>query len=314
VITGVVRSGIVESRHPVTVAVADSSGRLIALSGERDVDRVFFMRSTAKPFQAAVSQRHGAALVQEQMAVVAGSHAGQPVHVSLVRGMLGEVGLDEQSLVCPPAWPASRDALCRLAAAGVRAPLRVLHNCSGKHAGMLRACIAQGWPLAYSDAGSRLQRAVAEYMRDVTGGDVSSIGVDGCGVPTFAVTVRGMARAYARLAVDGDLAEVADAMSRLAALTSDGDRAEAKLACWSQAAVKGGAEACLGVAWFGGLGIAAKCWTGVSAPAAVAVIEVMRRLGVLPDYAYEMLAEVARPVVLGGAEPVGYLLPLQEGD
>ncbi len=313
-IAGVVRSGVVESRHPVAVAVADASGRIVALSGEQDAERVFFLRSAAKPFQAAVSQRSGAALVPEQVAVVAGSHAAQPVHVALVRGMLAEVGLGEQNLVCPPAWPASPEASRRLVAAGAVSPQPVFHNCSGKHAGMLRACAARGWPLTYAEVGHPLQQIMAEQMADVTGGGVASIGVDGCGVPTFAVTVRGMARAFARLASDGDLAEVARSMSSLAALTSDGDRAEAKLARWSHAAVKGGAEGCLGVAWLGGLGIAAKSWSGVFAPAAVAVIETMRRLGILPDHPYRMLDEVARPVVTGGVEPVGHLQLLEEGD
>ncbi len=312
-IAGLVRSGIVESRHPVSVAVVDSSGRLIALSGERYMDRAFFMRSAAKPFQAAVSQRSGAALIPEQMAVAAGSHTAQPVHLAFVRSMLVEVGLDEQDLLCPPAWPASSESLARVAAAGAAAPLPVFHNCSGKHAGMLRACASQDWPLLYTGPEHPLQLAVAEHMDDVTDGGVTSIGVDGCGVPTFAVTVRSMALAFARLVIDDDLAPVASAMSRFAALTADGDRAETKLALWSHSVVKGGAEGCLGMGWFGGLGIAAKSWTGVFAPAAMAVVETMRRLGLLPDHPYAMLAEVGRPLVLGGGKPVGHMMLLGEG-
>ena len=57
------------------------------------------------------------------------------------------------------------------------------HNCSGKHAGMLAACRAHGWPLhPYRDPGHPLQRRIAELI----GGETA---VDGCGVPTFATTL-----------------------------------------------------------------------------------------------------------------------------
>ena len=100
-------------------------------------------------------------------------------------------------------------------------------------------------------------------------------------------------------------------MARFASLTSDGDRPEAQLARWCHAAVKGGAQGCVGVAWFGGLGVAAKCWTGQDAPAMVAVIAALRHLGALPDHGAERLADVARPVVLGGGRPVGHLQVLE---
>ena len=110
---------------------------------------------------------------------------------------------------------------------------------------------------------------------------------------------------------DPELAPVADAMARFAPLTSDGDRPEAELARWCHAAVKGGAQGCVGVAWLGGLGVAAKCWSGQAAPAMVAVIAALRRLGALPDHGLEMLAEIARPVVPGGGHPVGRLQLLE---
>ena len=58
------------------------------------------------------------------------------------------------------------------------------HNCSGKHAGMLAACVAHGWPLhPYRDPAHPLQQRIAEL---VGGGEIA---VDGCGVPTFACTL-----------------------------------------------------------------------------------------------------------------------------
>ncbi|MCI0426067.1 MAG: asparaginase, partial [Actinobacteria bacterium] len=55
-----VRSGLVETVHEGSVAVSDAEGNLIAWSG--DIDRPFYLRSAAKPFQAMVSQENGAGL------------------------------------------------------------------------------------------------------------------------------------------------------------------------------------------------------------------------------------------------------------
>jgi len=117
--------------------------------------------------------------------------------------------------------------------------------------------------------------------------------------------VAGLAGAFSRLAGDPDLAEVYDAMHRFGALTSDGDRAEAILACWADAAVKGGAMACIGFAHRSGIGIAAKCWTGQKEPAAMGIVAMADRLGLLTDHPREMLAGLASPPVLGGGRPVG---------
>ena len=76
-IIGVVRSGIVESRHPVTAA-AEAFGRLLVPFGEEAIDRAFLLPSAAKPFQAAVGRHVGAALAPDEMAVAAGSHGERP--------------------------------------------------------------------------------------------------------------------------------------------------------------------------------------------------------------------------------------------
>lgn len=309
---GVVRSGLVESRHPVSVAAVDTGGVVVFRSGGEQAIP-FFLRSAAKPFQAAVSQRCGADLAPEQLAVAAASHTAQPVHVALVEEMLASAGLGSEDLLCPPAWPSAEAAGRRLAAAGVRAPQPIFHNCSGKHAAMLRACRARGWPLHYTDPDHPLQQAILAEIEASTRETAGPVGVDGCGVPTFRSTVVGLAWGFARLATDPALAPVADAMSRFASLTRDGNRPEVELARWVPAAVKGGAQGCVGVAWRGGLGIAAKCWTGEDAPALAAVAVALGRLGILSEYGGQMLAGVARPEVTGGGRPVGHLEVLGDG-
>ena len=106
------------------------------------------------------------------------------------------------------------------------------HNCSGKHAGMLAACRAHGWPLhPYRDRAHPLQQRIAELLGD------ADVAVDGCGVPTFAMTLAGAAVLLTTPP------RIRDAMARApsssAATRRDRHRADAARHGWI---AKGGAE------------------------------------------------------------------------
>lgn len=310
---GSIRSGLVESIHPVTAVAVDPDGEVIASLGH-GLDREFFYRSAPKPLQASVSQWLGADLTPERLAVVSSSHRGYPVHVAYVVDMLKEVGLaPEQHLLCPPARPSAMAADRLWASRGRGEPERVFHNCSGKHTGMLRACLAQGWPLEYDDPSHPLQREIVSLATECAGRPVEPVGVDGCGIPTLRGDVVGLARIFSRLVTDPRFVEVATTAARFGSLTSSGDAPEARLARWMPAVVKGGAEGCMGLGLLEHqIAFAVKSWTGAYAPAAVAMVEIMDRVGVIPGHQRRQLEDVARPPVLGGGRPVGALQPLEE--
>ncbi|MBT8217521.1 MAG: asparaginase [Acidimicrobiia bacterium] len=303
-----VRSGLTESYHDGAVAVFNVDGKTLLEHG--DVNRPFFLRSAIKPFQALISLEAGADLKREQTALAASSHGGQPVHVAVVRTMLSDAGVPEAALACPPDRPLSPSADRRLAAGGDRAPARVLHNCSGKHAAALVACRAAGWPIeSYADPTHPYQQRVRELVADLTGEPVEPVGVDGCGFPTLRGTTAGLARAFLHLAIDERFRPIREAMMAMPALTSDVDRAEAALMRWLPAAVKGGAVACMGLALDGRLGMAAKCWDGSNPALYVGVIEALDRLGVLEPVTRQGLADHARVPVYGGGQVVGAYEP-----
>ncbi len=293
-----VRSGLVETYHRGAVVAVDVGGRVLASWGE--LDRRFYMRSAAKPFQATISIEHGADLSPEELAVACASHSAEPVHLALARRILTRGGLDEEALRCPPEP--------RWGGCGPRA--RIHHNCSGKHAAMLAACVAQGWPVDdYHAPDHPLQRRNSALVADVTGEQPGPVGVDGCGVPTYPVTLTAMARAYARLAGDDRFAAAATAMHRYPALTSGTGRPEGRLAAGLGLVAKAGAAGCIGVAVPGRLAVAAKCDDGAFPAAVVAVVEALRRLGLVPATAAARLEGVATMPVLGRGEPVGALEP-----
>ena len=68
---------------------------------------------------------------------------------------------------------------------------KLLHNCSGKHAGMLLACVRAGWdPATYLRASHPLQRRVTRPVQRATGIEDLAMGVDGCGVPVHGMPLR----------------------------------------------------------------------------------------------------------------------------
>ena len=305
------RSGLVETVHDGAVAVVGNDGRLIASSG--DIDRPFFLRSAAKPFQAAISQEQGAGLAPVELALAAASHDGEPVHVAIVESMLSSVGLDSSDLGCPESWPLSFEATRRHHARGETRPRREWHNCSGKHAAWLRACQENGWPTAgYLSPAHPLQERITGYVSDLGGHPVTPLGVDGCGAPVLRTTTRVMALLYAKLATLPDLREVFTVMHRYPALVSGLSNGDAAIATAINAAAKRGAAGCAGVAVENRFGIAVKCWDGSPAVVDSALVATLTALEALPGHVIDDLAPYARPVVLGGETPVGELETLLE--
>lgn len=194
----VFRGGFPESSHEGTVVVLDQDGQDALSLGDPDI--AILPRSTVKPLQALACLRAGATLRGEELAIAAGSHTGEDRHVAVVRRLLDRAGLTEDDLGCPVDWPEHEPTRERLLAAGVPRE-RVRMNCSGKHAAMLLACTTNGWDVAsYLEPAHPLQRLVAQTVKDLTGEPVQHVTIDGCGAPLFGVTVRGLARAFHRLA------------------------------------------------------------------------------------------------------------------
>lgn len=197
------RGGIIESVHRVSCAVVDASGVLLAHAGNPDLRT--FWRSAAKPFQALPGVQDGAldrhGFDARHLALACASHSSEPGHVELAREMLRLAGRTESDLACGPHVPLSPE----VAAAAARGDVvlsPVWSNCSGKHAAMLAAAAHHGWPaVGYERVEHPLQQRILAEVATWTGvaeGEIG-LGVDGCTTTCFALPLRGMATAYARL-------------------------------------------------------------------------------------------------------------------
>ena len=279
------RGSLVEARHRVH-AVAVRDGRVVASAG--DAALVSFMRSSSKPLQALPLVRARDDLDDRELAIASASHLADPQQVAAARSLLAKAPAEEDELECGHAG---------------EPPMRINHNCSGKHAGMVALCRARGW----SSAGYRLpdhpvQRAMLAVHAEAAEVPEAEIATatDGCGVVTFGLPLERMAHAFARFErLDGGT-RVAAAMRAHPDLIRGPRAADTRLMKtldgWF---AKGGAEGLLCAASGDGLGVALKAEDGNTralAPAAA------RFLGVL-GYAAPELA--ATPLANSRGEVVG---------
>jgi L-asparaginase II len=198
-----VRGDLVESRHHISLAVVNAEGRLVASSG--DPDLVAFWRSAAKPFQAIPLVADGAAdalgVGEEELALACASHNGEPRHVEVARRLLARSGAAVDDLVCGVHASLSEGVAKAMTERG-ESLTRAHNNCSGKHAGMIALARHQGWGLAgYHSPDHPVQRRCLTEVAAWSGLAEASVphATDGCGVPSFALPLRAMALAYARL-------------------------------------------------------------------------------------------------------------------
>jgi L-asparaginase II len=306
-----IRGGVVESRHTIHAAVVDREGRLVARAN--DPEHVTFWRSAAKPFQAIPLIADGVVehfkITTAELALCCASHSSEPGHVALVRDLLAKVGCSERDLLCGAHPPLSERVAQDYATRGVR--LTAVHsNCSGKHAGMLALARHHGWPTElYTRLDHPVQQRLLSEVAEWTGVERSRIGTatDGCGVVCYALPLRNMAVAYARLASTPHSAlRIVEAMLRHPELVAGEGRlcTEMMRAHPSRVVVKVGAEGVYcGLLTREGLGIALKVEDGHKVAAGLAMAAVLAELGLLP----QPLRLVSHPTMNTSGETVGEL-------
>jgi L-asparaginase II len=310
------RGAITESRHFGHIAVVDAHGSILQYAGSPD--SVTFLRSSAKPLQALPLVASGAAerfgFTDKEVALACASHNGEPIHTELARSMLEKIGLGPEALKCGIHEPYSLEVAGKLRLLG-ESPNVLQNNCSGKHAGMLAVAKHLGAPTEdYESAENPVQMAIAEAVAQFSGVPVTdmAIGIDGCAVPVFGISVRAMALAYARLVSPPEnfdkptrdacerIVRVMTAYPELIGGTSDRLDTELMRAAPGRLISKVGAEGVYTAGirpceeWPDGLGVALKIEDGDDRRARpTVVIETLRQLGVLRDESLEAVARYA---------------------
>jgi L-asparaginase II len=171
---------------------------------------------------------------------------------------------------------------------------------------MLATCVGAGWPVeTYTAPDHPLQVALHDTVSDLAGEKIPEIGVDGCGAPLFALTLTGLARAFARIATaapgtpEGRVA----AAIRANPTWLGGTRRDvsALVAGVPGLIAKDGAEAVYAAALPDGRAVAFKLDDGGQRARPPVMVAALRRLGV----DVSALTDQANPPLLGGGRPVG---------
>ncbi len=203
------RGGTPESVHRGALAIVDADGAVHSELG--DILRPIFPRSAVKVLQALPLVASGAAerygLVDAELALACASHGGEALHAQTAAAMLAKAGVDADALECGAHWPYHDGALKALARSG-QEPTALHNNCSGKHAGFvcLGCLLAEGgdrraFLRGYVQPGHPVMREVTAALQAATGHDLAhaAVGTDGCSIPTYAVPLRHLAHAFARV-------------------------------------------------------------------------------------------------------------------
>jgi L-asparaginase II len=303
VVAEVVRSGFVEGHHRGSVIALDAGGDPVLAVGEPD--RPVFPRSSNKPMQAVGMLEAGLDLDGELLALACASHSGEAFHLDGVRRILAAAGLTEGALQTPPEYPVDEAEKLSYAAAG-GGPTPLAMNCSGKHAAMLATCVANGWPTStYPDPDHPLQRGLRATVERLAGEPVAAVGVDGCGAPLFALTLTGLARAFAAIATapaGTPEHRVATAIRAHPEWLGGTRRDVTRLIAGVPGLIaKDGAEGVYAAALPDGRVAALKVDDGGQRARPPVMVAALRALGV----GAPVLDELAEAALLGGGEPVG---------
>ena len=203
------RGNIVENVHHGSIAVVSSTGDTIAYLG--DIEKQTFMRSASKPIQvlptllAGLHRRFN--LTDEDVAMFNSSHWGSNHHIFVLEEISRKTGINPEDMIMKPCSSTSASALAakltdRTKLHPRQGQSKLQHCCSGKHFSlMLLQRELTGKPDGYHLKDSPVQQQIINFisMLSQTPTYKIGLGIDGCGVPVFALPLRSIAMSYAKL-------------------------------------------------------------------------------------------------------------------
>jgi L-asparaginase len=278
------RGTVRECLHFGAWVETDAEGTIRQQQG--DASLLTTMRSAAKPWQAVPLVTHpgfaALGMSTEEQAICCASHPGSPRHAALAASVLALSGFLPDELVCGIAG---------------NPPSPLKHGCSGNHAAILLAAYLRGLPLVgYHLHDHPIQYELTRLFAEEAGvpGSAGSAGsrgmervTDGCGIPTFALSLQQMARLYARLTLPtSPAAPLAAAMTAYPELVGSERSPDVCIMQMTEGAVcaKTGAEGLLCLSLTGaGRGIAVKIIDGSSRALGTVAFAAMERCGWLTE-------------------------------
>ena len=312
VLVDVYRDRTLESRHRGAVAAVDATGKLIYSLG--NIDALIFPRSSIKPIQAIPLLESGAAkqfgLTPSEIALSCASHNAESFHRTALSNWLSRAALDESMLECGVSLPLHTASAHQWLRDGGDA-MKGLHNCSGKHTGMMTLARYLDVPVnGYSEYQHPTQQRWMNVLTDFTGIDSDNLpwNRDGCGLPALAMPLRSFANALARFCALEDqpehralaMSDILSAMHNHPEMVAGTDRCcTATMQVHDDLVVKTGAEGVFAaIAPSAGIALALKIDDGATRAADAALGAALKHLGLLTESQYESLRQWFSPDII----------------
>jgi len=283
------RGDLTETVHRISiVAVKDN----VIIYSQGNPDLISPIRSTAKPFMITpllnLAKEQGINLSDSQISVMASSHNGEQIHRECVRSILDMSGYTLSELHCGshlPYYSWIQDEFFKCANLDMR---QLFHNCSGKHAGMLLLCrLLKEKPDNYWHSEHPLQKIITNSVKEhlsITDQDTFHIRIDGCGTPTYAITLEKLAKAYQNFSNSNSLKNVYNALLNEPYMLAGKERIDTLIISELGFVAKSGSDGLFCVSCpKQNIGIALKVESGNDDAAEAAIVEVLDQIGLLPD-------------------------------
>lgn len=198
------RAGLVENIHHGLISGVNDQRESIHQIG--DQEQFIYYRSASKPlqaipvFMAGIVEKYN--LTDAEAALFTASQRGERYHLDALESLLKKLPVNEEDLHCAASLPLNqvpRDEAIR----NQMEKRRLYHNCGGKHLGFLALCHELGVPTeGYWKIDHPIQQRILNVLAKLAElpAEEVKVGVDGCGVPVFAIPLRNMAITYLKLA------------------------------------------------------------------------------------------------------------------
>src|SRR5690606_1926738 len=197
-----IRGNIIESQHLGSIAVVDSTGKILNSYGDPYV--VAFLRSSAKLFQTLPFVEQGGVehykFNESELAISCASHETGLLHLNLIHSLQAKVGIREQDLQCGPHIPADANKLGEVIKNDIK-PKPNFNHCSGKHTMML--AFAKMREVSIDDYLNLEHPIQVDILNTVSemcmiDKDEIELGMDGCSAINFAMPLYNAAFGIAR--------------------------------------------------------------------------------------------------------------------
>ena len=241
------RGDVIETKHRVH-AIALQGNSVLFKSGDEQL--VTPMRSSAKPFmvcpQIELCNKYGIHLTDKQLSLMISSHNGENEHRKIAQSILDLSNSTVKDLYCGTHLPffdwlyddffGEKDVMKR----------QLFHNCSGKHAGMLLLAMLLGsCKFDYWKTTHPVQQIITNSVKSllrISERSLFSLALDGCGVPTYCITLKEMAEAYQRLYKEERLQPVIKSAMKEPDMIAGKERIETDIIRYCQYFAKSGSE------------------------------------------------------------------------